>query len=67
MITGQNRLYLDTRCEQVRHEGQIVDFAVLIAVSVTDDGTKRRMLGVSVVLSESEVHTDVVFIENLMG
>ena len=38
-----------------RAAGQIVDCAVLGAVGVTADG-KRRVLGVSVELSEAEVH-----------
>lgn len=46
---------LDARYERVRENGQIVDCAVLVAVGVTADG-KRRILGVSVALSEAEVH-----------
>jgi len=46
---------LDARYERVREEGQIVDCAVLVAVGITADG-KRRILGVSVALSEAEVH-----------
>lgn len=46
---------LDARYERVRESGQIVDCAVLVAVGVTADG-KRRVLGVSVALSEAEVH-----------
>lgn len=48
-------LLLDARYERVREAGQIIDCAVLVAVGVTDDG-KRRVLGVSVALSEAEVH-----------
>lgn len=48
-------LILDARYERVREAGQIVDCAVLVAVGVTADG-KRRVLGVSVALSEAEVH-----------
>lgn len=58
-------VFLDARYESVRHEGQIVDCAVLIAVGVTDDG-KRRVLGVSVALSEAEVHWRS-FLESLMS
>lgn len=58
-------LFLDARYERVRHEGQIIDCAVLIAVGVTDDG-KRRVLGVSVALSEAEVHWRS-FLESLMS
>jgi len=46
---------LDARYERVREAGQIVDCAVLVAVGITADG-KRRVLGVSVALSEAEVH-----------
>jgi len=48
-------LFLDARYERVREGGQLVDCAVLVAVGVTADG-KRRVLGVSVALSEAEVH-----------
>jgi len=46
---------LDARYERVREAGQIVDCAVLVAVGITAEG-KRRVLGVSVALSEAEVH-----------
>jgi transposase-like protein len=48
-------LVLDARYERVRHAGQVVDCAVLIAIGVTETG-HRRVLGVSVALSEAEVH-----------
>ncbi len=48
-------LVLDARYEKVRHGGSVVDCAVLIAVGVLPDG-KRTVLGVSVSLSEAEVH-----------
>lgn len=48
-------VFLDARYERVRTEGQIVDCAVLVAVGVTAEG-RRRVLGVSVALSEAEVH-----------
>lgn len=48
-------VFLDARYERVRAAGQIVDCAVLVAVGVTKDGV-RRMIGVSVELSEAEVH-----------
>ena len=48
-------LFLDARYEKVRVEGQVRDAAVLIAVGVGTDG-KRQVLGVSVSLSEAEVH-----------
>ena len=46
---------LDARYEKVRHGGQVVDCAVLVALGVRGDG-KRDILGVSVALSEAEVH-----------
>jgi len=48
-------VFLDARYERVRAAGQIVDCAVLVAVGVTAEGI-RRVLGVSVELSEAEVH-----------
>jgi transposase-like protein len=48
-------LVLDARYEKVRHGGSVVDCAVLIAIGVTPAG-KRSVLGVSVSLSEAEVH-----------
>jgi putative transposase len=48
-------VYLDARYEKVRQSGQVVDCAVLVAMGVRPDG-KRSILGVSVALSEAEVH-----------
>lgn len=48
-------LYLDARYEQVRVDGQVRDEAVLMATGVDRQG-KRQVLGVSVGLSEAEVH-----------
>jgi putative transposase len=48
-------LYLDARYEKVRVGGQVRDVAVLIASGVMANG-KRQILGVSVALSEQEVH-----------
>jgi len=48
-------LVLDARYEKVRHGGSVVSCAVLIAVGVTPKG-HRSLLGVSVSLSEAEVH-----------
>lgn len=48
-------LYLDARYEKVRQDGQVRDAAVLIAVGVNPAG-KRDVLGVSVALSEQEIH-----------
>jgi transposase-like protein len=48
-------LIFDARYEKVRHGGLLVDCAVLIAIGIGMDG-KRTILGVSVALSEAEVH-----------
>jgi putative transposase len=48
-------VFLDARYERVREGGRLVDCAVLVAVGVTRGG-HRRVLGVSVALSEAEVH-----------
>jgi putative transposase len=57
-------LYLDARYEKVRMDGQIRDAAILIAAGVGKDG-KRRILGVSVSLSEAEQHWRL-FLEELL-
>lgn len=48
-------LVFDARYEKVRHDGQLRDCAVLIALGITPEG-QRIILGVSVALSEAEVH-----------
>jgi putative transposase len=48
-------LFLDAYYEQVREDGQVRYLAVLTAVAVNRDG-KREILGVSVSMSEHEVH-----------
>lgn len=48
-------LILDARYEKVRHNGQLLDCAILIALGIGLEG-KRTILGVSVALSEAEVH-----------
>jgi len=48
-------LFLDAYYEQVREDGQVRHLAILVAVAVTPAG-KREILGVSVSLSEHEVH-----------
>lgn len=48
-------LILDARYEKIRHGGSVVSCAVLIAVGITPEG-RRSLLGVSVSLSEAEVH-----------
>jgi transposase-like protein len=56
-------LFLDAYYEQVREDGQVRHLAVLVAVAVTPTG-KREILGVSVSLSEHEVHWRA-FLESL--
>jgi putative transposase len=48
-------VYLDARYEKVRHGGVVVSSAVLIGIGIDSTG-KREVLGVSVKLSENEVH-----------
>lgn len=48
-------LILDARYEKIRHGGSVVSCAVLVAIGVTREGG-RSILGVSVSLSEAEVH-----------
>ena len=56
-------LFLDAYYEQVREDGQVRNLAVLSAVGINRDG-KREILGVSVSLSEHEVHWRA-FLESL--
>jgi len=56
-------LFLDAYYEQVREDGQVRHLAVLVAVGVNPTG-KREILGVSVSLSEHEVHWRT-FLESL--
>jgi len=56
-------LFLDAYYEQVREDGQVRHLAVLVAVAVTPQG-KREILGISVSLSEHEVHWRT-FLESL--
>ena len=53
-------LVFDARYEKVRHDGQLRDCAVLIALGITPEG-QRSILGVSVALSEAEVHWRAFF------
>jgi transposase-like protein len=48
-------LLLDARYEKIRVGGSVVSCALLIAVGITPEG-RRTILGVSVSLSEAEVH-----------
>ena len=53
-------LMFDARYEKVRHDGQLRDCAVLVALGITPEG-RRILLGVSVALSEAEVHWRAFF------
>lgn len=57
MLSGEPivYLYLDATYEKVRRNGIVQDAAVLTAFGVTATGT-RRVLGLSVAVSEAEVH-----------
>lgn len=48
-------LYVDARYEKVRDAGQVRDAAVLVASGITPGG-ERQIFGVSVSLSEQEMH-----------
>jgi putative transposase len=48
-------MYVDARYEKVRHGGNVRDLAVLSAIGVNEKG-KREVLGISVSLSEAEIH-----------
>ena len=54
-LSAVKYLVLDARYEKVRVEGQVRDCSVLLAVGVSAEG-RRSVLGVSVSLSEAEVH-----------
>lgn len=56
-------LFLDAYYEQVREDGQVRHLAILVAVAIRPTG-KREILGVSVSLSEHEVHGRT-FLESL--
>ena len=48
-------LIFDAIYLKVRHDGSVIDMAVLLAYGITPDG-RREILGVSMKLSEAEVH-----------
>lgn len=48
-------LFLDARYEKIRYEKRVIDCATLVAIGINENG-KREILGVSVKLSEQEVH-----------
>lgn len=56
-------LWLDARYEKVRVDGMVRDAAVLMAAGLNLDG-KREVLGISVSLSEAEIHWRS-YLENL--
>jgi transposase-like protein len=63
---GQVRyLILDARYEKMRHGGVVRDVAVLSAIGIGPD-ERRRVLGVSIALSEAEVHWRA-FLESLVA
>ena len=53
-------LIADARYEKVRYGGRIQDLAVIWAIGVSEDG-HRQILGVSVSLSEAEIHWRIFF------
>ena len=54
-LGNMSYLVVDARYEKVRHGGSVISCAVLVAVGIDPEG-KRSILGVSVSLSEAEVH-----------
>ena len=58
-------LILDARYETMRHGGVVRDTAVLSAIGIGPD-ERRRVLGVSIALSEAEVHWRA-FLENMQA
>ena len=48
-------LFLDARYEKVRYDNGVVDCAVFVAIGINENG-ERDVLGISVELSEQEVH-----------
>ena len=53
-------LIVDALYEKVRHDGNVISLAVLIAYGINEEG-KREILGVSVSLSEAEIHWRTFF------
>ena len=58
-------VFLDARYEKTREHGVADDCAVLTAIGVDPDG-RRRVLGVSIAVSEAEVHWRA-FLESLVA
>lgn len=55
-IPAMAHLILDARYEKIRHGGSVISCAVFIAVGIRAEDGRRSVLGVSVSLSEAEVH-----------
>ena len=53
-------LIVDAIYEKVRHDGHVVSLAVLVAYGINEKGM-REVLGLSVSLSEAEVHWRTFF------
>jgi putative transposase len=65
-LTGKYAyVYFDAEYEKIRHEQSVIDMATLVAIGVSEEGT-REVLGVSSKLSEAEVHWRSFF-EELQG
>lgn len=60
-----NYLMLDARYEKVRYGGEVIDMAVIWGIGIDELGF-RRILGVSVSLSEAEIHWRT-FLQGLMA
>jgi len=58
-------MVLDARYEKVRRDGCVVDSAVLVAYGIDPQG-KRHIIGMSVLLSEAEIHWRK-FLESLVN
>lgn len=54
-LDNYSYIILDARYEKVRYAGSVIDCAILIACGINNEG-KRDILGLSVSLSEAEVH-----------
>jgi transposase-like protein len=59
-LDAMKYLILDARYEKVRQAGRVTDAAVLVAIGIDATG-RRSVLGVSVSLSEAEVHWRAFF------
>jgi transposase-like protein len=55
-LEAMSELLVDARYEKVRVNGSVISCAVLIAIGVRRSDGKRQVIGVSISLSEAEVH-----------